>query len=179
MATLTGRILYERKLPSGVVISSVGNKTLDSETKIAKNFVLRELANNMSTDMIKFIINNDVVKHIEMMQELRDRLGRPINVTSWYRTKEFNSRPGINGAANSLHLLGLATDCWFATGKGKSKKPMDEALYKDIEKHWMDICKEHNVIGGINRYTDGVHLSSREDKFGYKHFVKRDYRGKK
>ena len=180
MATLKGRILYEREFPSGEVLQITGVKDLDWHFKIAKNFELYELANTQTTDEIKFIYNNNVNIQTEMMQTLRDRLGQSIKVTSWYRTKEFNSRPGINGDPNSLHLKALATDCWFAKKDEKGKwQPMTDVLYKKIETLWKQICYEYGVIGGINRYTHGVHLSSREDMFGHKKFVTRDYRGKK
>ena len=131
MSTITTRILYEHKLPSGVVISAVGNKDLDANTKLAKNFVLSELANNKATDNVKAILNNNVDLHIEMMQMLRTRLARSVDVTSWYRTEAFNKK--IGGSANSLHLKALATDCWFAEKDPKNKNnwlPMTDAMYK-------------------------------------------------
>ena len=40
-----------------------------------------------------------------MMQELRDWYGKPLNVSSWYRTKSFNK--SCNGSKNSAHLDGV------------------------------------------------------------------------
>lgn len=164
---LTGRILYERTFPSGVKVRTTGTKTLDGSTKIAQNFVLSELANTKAAEDVKWIWNNDVEKHTKMLQDLRNRIG-VITVTSWYRTPSFNK--SVGGASNSLHLRALATDCWW--------KNLNNGQYKRIETEWRRICEQYGVIGGINRYTNGVHLSSREDLFGYHEFVVRDYRGK-
>lgn len=45
-----------------------------------------------------------------VLQPLRDKLGRPIIVTSGYRCKLLNSHPKIKGASNSQHLTGHAAD---------------------------------------------------------------------
>lgn len=43
-----------------------------------------------------------------VLQPMRDRLGGPIRVTSWYRTPEHNS--AVDGAPHSLHLIGAGAD---------------------------------------------------------------------
>ena len=45
-----------------------------------------------------------------VLQPLRDKLGRPVIITSGYRCKQLNSHPKINGAVNSQHLTGQAVD---------------------------------------------------------------------
>ena len=110
MAGILTRIESPVTLPSGVVLSVVQTKFLDPELRLSKNFVLRELANNKAKENIKAVLNPDVVEHIKMIQELRDRIGE-CNVTSWYRTESFNASCG--GSKNSLHLKALATDIWF------------------------------------------------------------------
>lgn len=45
-----------------------------------------------------------------VLQPLRDKLGKPIIVTSGYRCKALNSHPKIKGASNSQHLTGNAAD---------------------------------------------------------------------
>ena len=42
------------------------------------------------------------------LQQLRDKVGKPVIVTSGYRTPEHNRR--IGGATNSFHMQGLAAD---------------------------------------------------------------------
>lgn len=45
-----------------------------------------------------------------VLQPLRDRLGKPIIVTSGYRCPRLNAHPSIKGAVNSNHILGRAAD---------------------------------------------------------------------
>lgn len=44
----------------------------------------------------------------EVLQPLRNALGKPITITSGYRTPAYNRRVG--GARNSQHMKGLAAD---------------------------------------------------------------------
>ena len=50
------------------------------------------------------------LKHlaVNVLEPLREALGRPIFITSGYRTFAVNA--GINGATRSAHLYGLAAD---------------------------------------------------------------------
>ena len=105
---------------------------------------------------------------LDMVQELRDRYGKPINVGSWYRTEKYNKK--IGGSSNSLHLDGLACD--FHVDHNLTQ-------HKNMETMWRAICQKHGVIGGINHYTHGYHVCIGEEKFGARAFVVRDYRGKK
>ncbi len=45
-----------------------------------------------------------------VLQPLRDRLGKPVIITSGYRCQKLNSHPKIKGAYNSNHLYGYAAD---------------------------------------------------------------------
>lgn len=47
-------------------------------------------------------------KHIQKLQEFRDKIGRIIHVTSGYRCPNYNYK--IGGAQKSQHLTGTATD---------------------------------------------------------------------
>ena len=160
------RFTEEVIFPSGkkVIIEQV--ISLAPSTKIAKNFTLKEFANNLTTDDIKMIWNKDVAEHVAMVQDFRDVRGVPLDVSSGYRTKEFNAR--IGGDPKSLHLIGCASDHPFPN--------LTDALYIEIRSIWKTICFIHGKIGGINRYDKYVHLSSREDLFGHTEFVERDLR---
>lgn len=48
-------------------------------------------------------------RSMDMLQELRNKLGRPIILNSAYRSPEHNKRVG--GAKGSLHMKALAYDC--------------------------------------------------------------------
>ena len=45
---------------------------------------------------------------IHVLQPLRDAIGRPVYITSGYRSAKLNARVG--GVPNSYHLRGLAAD---------------------------------------------------------------------
>ena len=53
----------------------------------------------------KIIVNGDA---LDRLQALRDRLGKPLIITSAYRSPQHNKRVG--GAKNSLHMQGIAFD---------------------------------------------------------------------
>jgi len=45
---------------------------------------------------------------LRKLELLRNRLGRPIYITSGYRCRKYNKK--ISGAQNSYHLVGMAAD---------------------------------------------------------------------
>jgi hypothetical protein len=83
--------------------------------KISNNFNLTELISS-ETALRKKIDNtpsDEVVKNLvslvlNVLQPLRDKYGKPINITSGYRSPKLNS--AIGGAKNSQHCLGQAVD---------------------------------------------------------------------
>jgi hypothetical protein len=83
--------------------------------QISKNFNLTELISS-ETALRKKIDNTpseEVVKNLlslvlNVLQPLRDKYGKPINITSGYRSPKLNS--AIGGAKNSQHCLGQAVD---------------------------------------------------------------------
>ena len=134
------------------------------EGNITKNFTLAEIANKQASDQTKLKLTPAIVEHAQMMQELRDWYGKPLNVSSWYRTKKFNQSCG--GSKNSAHLVGLATDI----------NNIPEPYYRDFAIAWETICTAHGKIGGCNYYDWGMHFCSDEGRFGNTTFQVRDYR---
>ncbi len=141
--------------------------------KIAKNFTLNELANNMAKEKVKLQITPEFISFINRVQRARDvmvamypshytRLGFIVN--SCYRTKAFNA--SVGGDKNSAHLEGRAIDI--------SSIPKEH--YNTLTNVWQTICEQDNMIGGINYYTWGVHLTDNEDRFGRHDFTIRDLR---
>ena len=55
-----------------------------------------------------------------LLDELRERFGKPIHITSGYRTKEHNETLK-NASKNSSHLLGLACDIAITDSKDRYK----------------------------------------------------------
>lgn len=134
------------------------------EGRLTKNFSLKEIMNNLAKDEVKLVITPELVEHAQMMQELRDWYGKPLNVSSWYRAKNFNK--SVGGASNSAHLDGRATDI----------NNIPESLYSEFITAWQVICSIHNKIGGIELYEWGMHFDSYSDKFGFKTFRIKDNR---
>lgn len=106
--------------------------------QVSKNFVLSEF---QSRDTGEVILDAELLRRL---QTLRDRLGRPIVVTSGYRTPEHNR--AVGGATQSQHLYGTAADITCA---GISVA----ALYAAAE-----------TVGfrGIGKYSSFVHVDVRQ-----------------
>ena len=136
-----------------------------TDGRIVKNFSLAEMTNKQAKDEIKLVLTPDVTEFAHMMQELRDWYGKPINVSSLYRTKSFND--SLKGSSpNSAHLDWRACDI--------ANIPKD--LFHDFTVAWEVICSIHGKVGGVNLYSWGMHFTDHEDKFGNKNFVVRDKR---
>ena len=138
-----------------------GDKMIDG--RIVKNFSLTEMMNNEAKDDIKLVLTPEVVEFAQMMQKLRNWYGKPMEVSSWYRTPTFNKQ--IGGDSYSALLDGRACDI--------VKIPKDK--YDEFITAWQVICKAHGKIGGCNTYTWGMHFTDHEDKFGHKDFIVRKY----
>jgi len=76
------------------------------DEEIIPHFTLREFACRDSS--VKELV---IHPHILILTNvLRNIWGVPIIVTSCYRTVEYNARPKVGGAVDSLHLVGEAID---------------------------------------------------------------------
>ena len=135
-----------------------------TDGRIVPNFSLKEMTNTVATDDVKLVLTPEVVEHARMMQELRDWYGKPMEVSSWYRTPRFNRL--VAGASNSAHLDGRATDI--------NNIPQD--LFEAFEIAWQVICSQHNKVGGVEKYDWGMHFDSFSDKFGLTSFRSKDNR---
>lgn len=132
--------------------------------RIVKNFSLEEMSNSKAADDTKLVLTPEVVVFAQMMQELRDFYGKPMNVNSWYRTHKFNL--SIGGDPKSIHLDGRAADIAVTD-------------YENLTTAWRVICQLHNKVGGVNYYPTFIHFDNYEDKFGHTEFIIRDYRKEK
>jgi uncharacterized protein YcbK (DUF882 family) len=83
------------------------------------------------------------------LEVLRAHLGKPINVTSGFRSEAHNNR--IGGKKNSQHLLGKASDLQV---KGLKPKTVYKAIEKLIEQGEM-------LEGGLGLYDTFVHYDIR------------------
>ena len=79
---------------------------------ITKNFTLAE-AQTTQTGLNNVIPNEDVMANVKaiaeyIMQPLRDYLGTPVIINSWYRSPQVNAK--IGGSKTSQHMKGEAVD---------------------------------------------------------------------
>ena len=119
--------------------------------RISKNFKLREFQSP----------NGEVKIHSELLdklQKLRDHFGRPVIITSGYRTPEHNR--AVGGAPDSQHLYGRAADIVV---RGV---PHDEVYRQAIRLGFR----------GVGRYNTHTHVDVRERTKSGKAYDSWDYR---
>ncbi|WP_053954675.1 YcbK family protein [Inediibacterium massiliense] len=111
---------------------------------ISKNFKLKEFECRDGSHLVKVD-----EKLIILLQILRDRVQKPIIITSGFRTEKYNQRVG--GAKKSQHLLGRAADI---------KVP---GVYPD------EVAKIAKEIGfkGIGVYKNFTHVDVREGNMAF------------
>lgn len=113
---------------------------VDKNRKVAENFTVGEFA---SPDSDQVILDDRLP---QLLQVVRNHFGKPINITSGFRTTKHNREVG--GASNSQHLYGKAADFWI-----QGVTPMEIVQY--LEK-----------IGahGVGLYGNFVHVDVRDNK---------------
>jgi uncharacterized protein YcbK (DUF882 family) len=86
---------------------------------------------------------------VEALQALRDRIGKPLSITSGFRCNRHNK--AIGGEAHSFHTLGMAADVACQNGISPAQLA---TLAEGI-----DLFRE----GGIGIYPSWVHLDVRKN----------------
>jgi uncharacterized protein YcbK (DUF882 family) len=123
--------------------------TVLNDFNLSKNFKLSEFV--CKDGSCKVLV---IPELIEKLQAMRDKLGKPIQIVSGYRTPEYNKKVG--GAPKSQHVEGKAADI-----KVKGMSPLDLAF-----------VAESIGFKGIGVYThDGnnfLHVDVRENKSYWK-----------
>lgn len=112
--------------------------------KLTKHFKVREFACKDGTQVV--FVDDYLVTIIDM---LRDKIGKPIIITSGYRTPEWNAKCG--GAKYSYHIRGMAADI---RADGITAKE----LARELDKIVPDEC-------GIIVYKNWVHFDVRTEKY--------------
>ena len=111
--------------------------------QVSANFKVREFRSKCGSDEVLI----DVVFVQEYLQKIRDHFGRPITVTSGYRTEAHNAR--VSGSKGSLHLQGRAFDISINGGTPRQIAQYAESL----------------GIQGIIQYPRWCHVDSRTTKY--------------
>ena len=130
--------------------------TRDSTRQLSPSFKVREFACKGS-DVV--LIDDELVV---LLQCIREHFGKPVHITSGYRTVEHNA--AVGGSKSSQHLLGQAAD-FYAEG----------VLVATVAAYAETLLPSR---GGIGRYpkdaahpkrvTGWVHLDTRMNKSRWK-----------
>ena len=122
----------------------------DGDRRLAPDFKVRELRCRDGSDTVMVDETLTVV-----LQCIREHFGKPVTITSGYRTAAHNE--AVGGAKSSQHLLGRAADIRVQGVSVEDVAAYAESLMPD----W----------GGVGRYpvkagraTDWVHVDTRADK---------------
>lgn len=83
-------------------------------------------------------LDNMLILIVKCLQPLRDKLGKPIRITSGYRCKVLNK--AVKGATNSEHLYGRAVDISVA---GMTVKQLFDFIVKSGLK-FTQLIEEHS-----------------------------------
>lgn len=115
---------------------------------LTKNFKKAEFDSKDNAPMPLDVMQN-VQKLAEQLQVLIDYLGKPIKITSGYRSPNHNAR--IGGAKHSYHVKGMAADIQV-----KDIQP------KEVKKLIVHLMNEGKIIkGGCKAYTSWLHYDIR------------------
>ena len=126
------------------------SRTRDGTRKLSANFTVAEFACKDGSDPV--FVDSSLTA---LLQQIRDHFGRPVVITSGYRTGTHNT--AVGGSKSSQHLLGKAADIQVADTTVEAVAAYAESLMPD----W----------GGVGRYpvkagrTKGwVHVDTRPNK---------------
>jgi len=90
---------------------------MDMPADISAHFSAVEVVTTAQRDLVPeqmriwngtLAIRTNAKRHAILMEKIRNVLGVPLHVNSWYRCPTLNARVG--GVTNSRHMLALATD---------------------------------------------------------------------
>jgi uncharacterized protein YcbK (DUF882 family) len=116
--------------------------------RLTKNFTKAEFESKDGAPMPLEVLQN--IKTLAgQLQIIRDEIGKPITITSGYRSPQHNK--AINGAKDSYHVRGMAADI---TAAGLS--PIE---LRNVIKKLMDEGKIK--AGGLKAYKSWVHYDFR------------------
>jgi uncharacterized protein YcbK (DUF882 family) len=114
---------------------------MDRNTQLTKNFRLSEFVRPQDALPDERTLTN-IKRLAQALQVIRDKIGKPMQITSGYRTRSHNK--AVGGAPNSLHLTGEAADI-VVTGMAP----------RDFQKRLAD------WPGGLGSYDWWTHLDIR------------------
>ena len=117
----------------------------DGNKKLSSNFQVKEFACKDGSDAVLV-----APRLVMVLQSIRDHFGAGVNITSGYRTPQYNTKVG--GAAQSQHCYGTAADI---TVKGVSVEKV-AAYARKLMPDWGGV--------GIYKAQGFTHIDIREDR---------------
>lgn len=120
--------------------------TIYLKGKVSEHFTQAEYNMDNSKDCF---INADTIVFINCIEEFRKWLGRPMYVTSWFRSYAVNK--AVGGISTSNHLTGTAMD-WYVKGRDL------RGWFETYVKKWNQICRSHGRVPEAGIYTWGYHF---------------------
>ena len=118
------------------------SKQKNGNSKVSTNFKVKEFACQDGSDPI--FIDSELVS---VLQKIRNHFGKPVTITSAYRTPKHNK--SVGGTSFSQHLYGKAADI-----KVQGIAPKEVATYAET------LLGE----GGIGIYNTFTHIDVRSTK---------------
>ena len=115
----------------------------EANEKIGQHFKVREFACKDGSQVV--YVDDHLVSILDI---LRNKIGKPVHISSGYRTPEWNKKCG--GAKYSYHMCGMAADIRV---NGMSAKELANKLNEIVP----DEC-------GIIVYSTWVHFDVRNNK---------------
>ena len=125
------------------------DKLAEGRKKVSKNFTVSEFA---SKDGSRVVIINPVLP--EYLQKARDHFGKPLIITSGYRTTSHNLKVG--GVSNSNHVFGNAADVYI---------PGVSVL--DLYDYFCEIAGNSCEIGIYNNFVHFA-VQTKKSRFDYR-----------
>jgi uncharacterized protein YcbK (DUF882 family) len=122
---------------------NVYSKAKDGNKKVSTNFRVREFCCTDGSDPI--FIDSELVN---ILQKVRTHFGKPVTITSAYRTPTRNK--AVGGTTYSQHLYGRAADI-----KVNGVSPKTVATYANT------LMPQK---GGIGTYKNFTHIDTRAEK---------------
>ena len=119
------------------------SKKDDGNKQLSRNFKVKEFACNDGSNVV--LVDPLLVW---VLQNVRDHFGKPVTITSGYRTVSYNAKVG--GAADSLHIYGAAAD--FSVEGVKAS---------DVQKYLETVLPG---TGGIGKAASYTHVDTRVAK---------------
>ncbi len=122
---------------------NVYHKKYEAEKQLSPHFKVKEFACKDGSNIV--LVSG---KLVSVLEQIREHFGKPVIVTSGYRTASWNKEVG--GVVNSQHLYGTAADIQVEGVEPKEVAKYAETLLQNS--------------GGIGYYRNFTHIDVRDDR---------------